>query len=106
MKQILMIAMESFARTMEHTKMGSILSPVTAEMDSLEPDVKQISMIAMESFARTMELAKMGSIFSPVTAEMDSLEPDVKQILRIVSLELSVRFLLFYILKNRIEYLM
>ena len=86
---------------MVSAKMGSTLSSVTVQMDSLEIDVKQILMIVLESFVKTMESAKMGSIPFLVSVRMDSLESDVKQILKIVSPESSVRFPLFYILEIR-----
>ena len=81
--------------------MGSILSPVTTEMDSLEIDVKQILMIVREAFVRTMELAKMGSIPFLVSVQMDSLEPDVKQILKIALQESSLIYYLNKFCKSK-----
>ena len=97
-KQILMNVKESFVTMVAHAKMELTLSPVTVWRESLVKDVKQILMIVLESFVKMGEHVKMESTLSPVTVQRDSLEPTVKQILKIVSLEPSVRFLLFHTL--------
>ena len=86
-KQILMIALESFVTMVEHVKMGSTLFPITVQLDSLELTVKQILMVVMESSAITLRPAKMGQILSPVTAKKDSLGNNVKLILMTVKME-------------------
>ena len=97
-KQILMNVKESLVTMVEHVKMELTLSPVTVWRVSLETDVKQILMIVLESFVTMVEHVKIESTLSPVTVQRDSLESTVKQILKIVSLEPSVRFLLFHTL--------
>ena len=49
MKQRLMIVMEIPVRTMLPVKMESTLSPVNAQLASLETIVKQMSMTVMET---------------------------------------------------------
>ena len=46
-KQKLMIVLESFVTMVELVKMESTLSPVTVQMDSLEPTVKQVLRIVL-----------------------------------------------------------